>query len=42
MYSLFKYNKAGHMKVLKEEAYADGVAEGRRRIIELMFKKGEI
>jgi hypothetical protein len=28
MYSLYEYNKAGHMKVIKEEAFEKGHDEG--------------
>ncbi len=45
MYSLYEYNQAGHMKVLKEEAFADGeksgIAKGERRIIEAMIQNGK-
>ncbi|SFB82251.1 hypothetical protein [Butyrivibrio sp. YAB3001] len=53
MYSLYEYNKAGHMKVLKEEAFSEGVEHGktigkkngisaeRSRIITSMAKNGE-
>ncbi|SFB66479.1 hypothetical protein SAMN02910398_00011, partial [Butyrivibrio sp. YAB3001] len=40
MYSLYEYNQAGHMKVLKEEAYSDGVINEKHRVIESMLRKG--
>ncbi len=53
MYSLYEYNQAGHMKVIKEEALSDGIAIGkeqgmnigidqeRARIIATMLKKNK-
>ncbi|MBE5830358.1 MAG: hypothetical protein E7306_01300 [Butyrivibrio sp.] len=34
MYSLYEYNKAGHMKVIKEEAFEEGREEGREEGLE--------
>ena len=45
MYSLYEYNKAGHMKVIKEEAFEEGFDEGsskeRTRIVTSMLDKGK-
>ncbi|SFB82270.1 hypothetical protein SAMN02910398_00750 [Butyrivibrio sp. YAB3001] len=48
MYSLYEYNEAGHMKVIKEEALSEGIAIGeergeeryKARIISSMSKNG--
>ncbi len=48
MYSLYEYNKAGHMKVIKEEAFEKGYNEGFNegyskectRIVTAMLNKG--
>ena len=40
MYSLYEYNKAGHMKVIREEGREEGREEERTRIISSMLAKG--
>ena len=40
MYSLFEYNKKGHMRVVREEALEEGRDIERTRIIESMSSKG--
>ncbi len=41
MYSLYEYNQAGHMKVIKEESFSDGEEHERARVIASMLSKGK-
>ena len=41
MYSLYEYNRAGHMKVIKEEAFEEGSLKERTRIVTSMLDKGK-
>ena len=41
MYSLYEYNKSGHMKVIKEEAFEEGSSKERTRIVTSLLDKGK-